>query len=233
MRINFKATTNSDKCYLNEIVLFTKNDDEIVLDCEEKSCSAPDENGNTTITFNTPYIWDGEGQEYDGQAILDYIDNSISFIADIEDDAPEGYELKVKELSFIDSNGVGHFLPCYDKADCYAEYLEADSYTIYQLRKEAEDRRYLSFASLEELKKMDLDVKRENYYGVFTGVLKGMSLEDIFYKFNENRPAYFKGHSLSVSDVVVIRKKDGKETAYYCDSFGFTEVPQFLEGRCA
>ena len=52
-------------------------------------------------------------------------------------------------------------------------------------------------------------------------------MEDIYRTFNIDHPADFKGHSLSVSDVVVLHQ-GGKDTAHYCESFGFQQVPEFL-----
>ncbi len=54
------------------------------------------------------------------------------------------------------------------------------------------------------------------------------SLESIYTRFNVDRPADFTGHSLSVSDIVVLHQ-DGKDTAHYCDRFGFSQVPEFLQ----
>lgn len=54
------------------------------------------------------------------------------------------------------------------------------------------------------------------------------TLDSIYEKFNYYHPADFRGHSLSVSDVIVFRK-DGKDTAYFVDRFGFAEVPEFLQ----
>ena len=53
-------------------------------------------------------------------------------------------------------------------------------------------------------------------------------LESIYNRFNVDRPADFTGHSLSVSDIVVLHQ-DGKDTAHYCDRFGFSQVPEFLQ----
>ena len=67
---------------------------------------------------------------------------------------------------------------------------------------------------------MELEVKLENYEKVYQGVtFNDFTAEDIYMKFNLNRPDDFKGHSLSVSDIVKI---DGKY--FYCDSFGFKEI---------
>lgn len=62
-----------------------------------------------------------------------------------------------------------------------------------------------------------------------TFTMNGIRMQELNYtRFNIERPEDFTGHSLSVSDVVVIRQ-NGQETAHYCDSFGFSEVPEFLE----
>lgn len=69
---------------------------------------------------------------------------------------------------------------------------------------------------------------RANYDLVYTASLDSKTtLEDIYRTFNIDHPADFKGHSLSVSDVVVLHQ-GGKDTAHYCDSFGFQQVPEFL-----
>ena len=57
-----------------------------------------------------------------------------------------------------------------------------------------------------------------------------MKLENIYKTFNLHRPEDFKGHSLSVSDVVVLHQ-EGKDTAFYVDSIGFEEVPAFFSNR--
>ena len=71
---------------------------------------------------------------------------------------------------------------------------------------------------------------RKNYALVYTAPLdKKTTLEDIYRTFNaDDRPAGFRGHSLSVSDVVVVNR-GGKEEAHYCDSIGFTPVPEFMQ----
>ena len=76
-----------------------------------------------------------------------------------------------------------------------------------------------------------LAVDRQNYDLIYTAPLDGKTtLEDIYRTFNLDRPADFTGHSLSVSDVVVLNRS-GKEEAHYCDSFGFTPVPEFFLQR--
>lgn len=110
----------------------------------------------------------------------------------------------------------------------YGDRMPEDAFSIYQIRQGAELRDY-RFEPLGSLQQANLSVKPENYELVYTAPLTGKNdLESIFTKFNIDRPDDFHGHSLSVSDVVVLHQ-GGKDTAHYCDSAGFAEVPQFLE----
>ena len=72
-------------------------------------------------------------------------------------------------------------------------------------------------------------VDAKNYTLVYSAELTpGTSLEDIYTRFNIDHPKDFKGHSLSVSDVVVLHQ-NGQDAAHYVDSFGYKEVPEFLQ----
>ena len=72
-------------------------------------------------------------------------------------------------------------------------------------------------------------VDAKNYTLVYSAPLTpGTSLEDIYTRFNIDHPKDFKGHSLSVSDVVVLHQ-NGQDTAHYVDSFGYKEVPEFFK----
>ena len=107
---------------------------------------------------------------------------------------------------------------------------QGDTFTIYQLKGGPETRDY-RFEPYERLQAVGLAVDRQNYNLVYTAPLDGKTtLEDIYRTFNLDRPADFTGHSLSVSDVVVLNRS-GKEEAHYCDSFGFTPVPEFFLQR--
>lgn len=102
-----------------------------------------------------------------------------------------------------------------------------DTFEIYQVKRGNEYRDY-RFESYESLEAFNLKVELKNYDFIYKGGLPaGTDLEDIFVKFNEQRPEDFKGHSLSVSDVVVLNK-DGHSSAHYVDSFGFKNIPEFL-----
>ena len=108
---------------------------------------------------------------------------------------------------------------------------EPNTFTIYQL-KDGEALHYHRFEPLERLEKSGLSVEPDNYSQVYTAPLpEGGSAQDklnqIYERFNLNHPADFKGHSLSVSDIVVFHE-NGRDTAHYVDRFGFQEVPQFI-----
>jgi antirestriction protein ArdC len=98
------------------------------------------------------------------------------------------------------------------------------TFSIYQL-KDGDETRNIRFQPFDRLKESP---NEENYNNVYTAPLKhGDSPDRIFVEFNHDRPKDFTGHSLSVSDVVVMNR-DGKETAFYVDSAGFKELPDFL-----
>ena len=107
-------------------------------------------------------------------------------------------------------------------------YGNEGRYGIYQLKDSAETRD-IRFMDMDYLEKEGIPVSRENYTLVYTGELtEGMSLEDIYTKFNIDHPADFTGHSLSVSDVVVLHQ-DGENTSHYVDSVGYREIPEFTK----
>lgn len=109
---------------------------------------------------------------------------------------------------------------------------EPDSFTIYQL-KDGDDLHYHRFEPLERLQAAGLSVEAGNYDRIYTAPLfEGDTLEGIYTRFNIDHPEDFTGHSLSVSDVVILHQ-GGSDRAYYVDSFGFSEVPQFLEQQRA
>ena len=90
-------------------------------------------------------------------------------------------------------------------------------YEIYQVKEEQE--RFYAFVGFDYVIKNFGKVRRSCYDKVYEGEEENITLDDIFRKFNIERPIDFKGHSLSVSDVVIA---DGK--AFYCDDFGWKEI---------
>ncbi|MCM1219219.1 MAG: YodL domain-containing protein [Lachnospiraceae bacterium] len=108
------------------------------------------------------------------------------------------------------------------------EYGVKDTFSIYQL-KDGDGMRDYHFEPYDRLQAAGLSVEAANYDLTYTAELTpGTSLEDIYTRFNIDHPADFKGHSLSVSDIVVLHQ-NGENTAHYVDSFGYKEVPEFLQ----
>lgn len=106
---------------------------------------------------------------------------------------------------------------------------DKSTFTIYQLKDNAP--REYHFRPLNELQEKGLPVIPDNYKNIYTAPLApDMTLEDIYQIFNQydKRPRDFKGHSLSVSDVVVLHQ-NGRDTAHYVDSFGFSDVTQTFQ----
>ena len=105
---------------------------------------------------------------------------------------------------------------------------DKDTFSIYQI-KGGDETRDLRFEPYERLTATGHWVDPKNYVLVYSAELTpGTSLEDIYTRFNIDHPKDFKGHSLSVSDVVVLHQ-NGQDTAHYVDSFGYKDVPEFLQ----
>ena len=105
---------------------------------------------------------------------------------------------------------------------------DKDTFSIYQL-KDGDGMRDYHFESYDRLQAAGLSVEAANYNLIYAAELTpGTSLEDIYTRFNIDHPKDFKGHSLSVSDIVVLHQ-NGEDTAHYVDSFGYKEVPEFLQ----
>lgn len=107
--------------------------------------------------------------------------------------------------------------------------MQENRFGIYQINPETKGREY-EFMNAEFMERHDLTVEREDYRLIYSGLLQdGDNLDSIFERFNINHPEDFRGHSLSVSDIVVMNI-EGEVKAYFVDSFGFQEMPEFLEG---
>ena len=105
---------------------------------------------------------------------------------------------------------------------------DKDTFSIYQLKRGDETRNF-RFEPYDRLQGAGLRVEAANYDLIYTAPLTpDMTLESIWEKFNIDHPKDFKGHSLSVSDVVVLHQS-GQDTAHYVDSFGYKQVPEFLQ----
>ena len=124
----------------------------------------------------------------------------------------------------------GQVKELYAKAQEQPETGRDDTFSIYQLKDGDETRDY-RFEPYDRLQAAGLAVDRANYELVYTAPLApGTSLDDIFTRFNIDHPKDFKGHSLSVSDVVVLHQ-DGQDTAHYVDRGDFKQIPEFLQEK--
>ena len=108
---------------------------------------------------------------------------------------------------------------------------KGDCFAIYQV-KHTDELRDIRYEGLEWLQSIGRTVQRDNYELVYTAPLlpsdlKGDTTEQLFYRFNNEHPADYGHPSMSVSDIVAIRR-DGKVSCHYCDSFGFEQIPGFL-----
>ena len=105
---------------------------------------------------------------------------------------------------------------------------DKDTFSIYQLKRGDETRDF-RFEPYDRLAATGHTAEQTNYDLIYTAELApGTSLEDIYTRFNIDHPKDFKGHSLSVSDVVVLHQ-NGQDTAHYVDSSGYRQVPEFLQ----
>ena len=192
------------------------------------------------------YSWDGMlplGQEAaerlftqeDIEVFRIYEDNTESAVADISDlweHADKGGMFGIEKSAWealYEYNTMKQELRESEPAkEAMLLYGKEDSYGIYQLARK-EETMDLRFEPFDRLQATGHTVDRANYELVYTAPLtKDMTLGGIWEKFNIDHPADFKGHSLSVSDIVVLHQND-EDTAHYVDSIGFQQVPEFLQ----
>ena len=101
-------------------------------------------------------------------------------------------------------------------------------YLIYQIDFDGKNARDLCFRSYDAITDDGLSVDARNYRFAYSGRLaNNETLDSLYERFNLNKPAGFTGHSMSVSDVI-ITEKGNDQKAFYVDSFGYKEVPEFL-----
>lgn len=137
-------------------------------------------------------------------------------------------ELTAEEQRIFDDFKAQYPIRTYDDVE-----KAQGTFKIYQLPS-GEKYHGVRFEDMEQLKKDGVQLNHDDYELVYegeVGELRGKAtLEALYTQFNTNHPEDFRGHSLSVSDVIVI-SVDGKDTAYFCDSFGFTEMPEFFREK--
>ena len=127
-----------------------------------------------------------------------------------------GIDLTAKPEPRIEQTG--------DTPECDSQ---ADRFEIHQLRN-SDDLRYHRFASLNQIKADNLTVDRSHYDLVYAAPLSSTeTLDGLYERFNNDHPNDYTGRSLSVSDVIVIRRGD-EAVAHCVDNAGFSEIPTFL-----
>ena len=142
------------------------------------------------------------------------------------DRGAEGFDGVAEEFMTDSEDISSHDSDCLSKLFALTE----PRYAIYQLKDDEKLRDY-HFTNSEHLKKHGMYIDRENYDRVYRGRLQeSETLDDIYKRFNVDHPQDFYGHSLSVGDIISI-KKDGAITTHFVDSFGYTEVPDFTLSR--
>lgn len=103
-------------------------------------------------------------------------------------------------------------------------------YAIYQIAGNAKGREY-AFMRMDFVTSHGMTVQGADYAYIYGGLLsENDTLDSLYQTFNINHPENYTGHSLSVSDVVVVQR-NGEAKAYYVDSFGFKELPDFVQQR--
>ena len=118
----------------------------------------------------------------------------------------------------------------YEKSSEELMFAGEERYALYQLNTESKDVPY-EFMGMDFVKNHGMEVTAADYKCVYSGILHdSVSLDELYSIFNQNHPADFKGHSMSVSDVVIVNR-DGDMKAYYVDSFGFADLPDFARQR--
>ena len=137
-------------------------------------------------------------------------------------------ELTAEEQRIFDDFKAQHPIRTYDDVE-----KAQGTFKIYQLPG-GEKYHGVRFEDMEQLKKDGVQLNHDDYELVYEGEVGefrgNATLEALYTQFNTDHPEDFRGHSLSVSDVIVI-SVDGKDTAYFCDSFGFTEMPEFFREK--
>ena len=154
-------------------------------------------------------------------------DNPLEYLTEhcgqeLLDRGAEGFDGVAEEFMTDSEDISSHDSDCLNKLFALTE----PRYAIYQLKDDEKLRDY-HFTNSEHLKNHGMYIDRENYDRVYRGRLQeNETLDDIYKRFNVDHPQDFRGHSLSVGDIVAV-KKNGTIRAYFVDSFGFTVVPDF------
>ena len=205
----------------------------------EQTATLPDPTIQITDMQEYGYTWDGMLPLQQEAAERLFHENLEIFC--IYEDGTEGAVTSLSELREHAENGglfgveKAAWKAFYERTNGKAQEetkaapelpQEKDTFSIYQLKRD--DKTVdLRFEPYDRLTAAGHTVDMANYDRIYIADLApGTSLEDIYTRFNVDHPKDFKGHSLSVSDVVVLHQ-NGQDTAHYVDSIGYKEVPEF------
>ena len=232
-----KEALDADKAQrdmlLNEFIPYLKL--HCNLSAQEKEASGVLEGGEALTPGQTEYfeavlahvdvcrekLNNGEYQLPDPPQLSDYLHEAEEL---------ETYKAHVREEIAQEAAAAGMTVEEY-AANGYepkTDGQEQDTFTIYQLKR-GDETRDLRFEPLDLLTAAGYSVDKANYDLIYSAPLTpDMTLGRIWEVFNTDHPKDFKGHSLSISDVVVLHQ-NGQDTAHYVDSYGYMEIPQFLQ----
>ena len=167
----------------------------------------------------------------DVPVFLLYGDNTEAMALDAEDISSHTGVFGVEREEWDAVRGV---VTLREQADTEKLFLEnpQDAFLIYQIRRGGELDAY-RFMNYDYLQSKGVTPERGGYDAIYTGGLADYgdnktNLDMIYQRFNVDHPADFKGHSLSVSDIVAL-KQNGVVSCHYVDSIGFRELPNFLK----
>ena len=167
----------------------------------------------------------------DVPVFLLYGDNTEAMALDAEDISSHTGVFGVEREEWDAVRGV---VTLREQADTEKLFLEnpQDAFLIYQIRRSGELDAY-RFMNYDYLQSKGVTPERSGYDAIYTGGFMDYgnartNLDMIYQRFNVDHPADFKGHSLSVSDIVAL-KQNGVVSCHYVDSIGFREIPTFLK----
>ena len=167
----------------------------------------------------------------DVPVFLLYGDNTEAMVLDAEDISSHTGVFGVEREEWDAVRGV---VTLSEQADTEKLFLEnpQDAFLIYQIRRGGELDTY-RFMNYDYLQSKGITPERGGYDAIYTGGFMDYgnartNLDMIYQRFNVDHPADFKGHSLSVSDIVAL-KQNGVVSCHYVDSIGFRELPNFLK----
>ena len=181
--------------------------------------------------LSTEKIGEEVGMSKDNVKRYIRLTNLVSELLDMVDEKKIAFNPAV-ELSYLDEAQQRDFL----QAMKQFQQSGHDCYLVMQLHQDADPA--LRFAAMRYLNKQNVAPSIENYEILYRGNLpegkrsvpQAELLEQLYQKFNCARPTDYCGHSLSVSDVIMLNQ-DGKISAHYVDSIGFKELPGFLDKK--